>query len=31
MIHLINSGAATLDAAGLMQRGGQPLMKPCAN
>jgi L-fucose isomerase len=28
MIHLINSGAATLDAAGLQQRGGQPAMKP---
>ncbi len=28
MIHLINSGAASLDAAGLMQRGGQPAMKP---
>jgi L-fucose isomerase len=28
MIHLINSGAATLDAAGLQQRAGQPAMKP---
>ena len=28
VIHLINSGAATLDAAGGMQRGGQPAMKP---
>jgi L-fucose isomerase len=28
MIHLINSGAATLDAAGLQVRNGQPTMKP---
>ena len=27
-IHLINSGAATLDATGQMRRGGQPVMKP---
>jgi L-fucose/D-arabinose isomerase len=28
MIHLINSGAASLDATGLMSRDGQPVMKP---
>jgi len=28
MIHLINSGAATLDATGQMTRNGQPVMKP---
>jgi L-fucose isomerase len=28
MIHLINSGAATLDATGQMLRNGQPAMKP---
>ncbi len=28
MIHLINSGAATLDATGLQVRDGQPAMKP---
>jgi L-fucose isomerase len=28
MIHLINSGAATLDATGQMLRDGQPAMKP---
>ncbi len=28
IIHLINSGAATLDATGLMERDGQPVMKP---
>lgn len=27
-IHLINSGAATLDATGAMEAGGQPAMKP---
>ena len=27
-IHLINSGAATLDATGQMSRDGQPVMKP---
>ena len=27
-IHLINSGAATLDATGLQTRDGQPVMKP---
>jgi L-fucose isomerase len=27
-IHLINSGAATLDATGQLQRDGQPAMKP---
>jgi L-fucose isomerase len=28
IIHLINSGAATLDATGAMTAGGQPVMKP---
>jgi L-fucose isomerase len=28
VIHLINSGSATLDATGQMQRDGQPAMKP---
>jgi len=28
MIHLINSGAATLDATGWQERAGQPVMKP---
>jgi L-fucose isomerase len=28
MIHLINSGAATLDATGEQKRGGKPVMKP---
>jgi len=28
LIHLINSGAAALDAAGCMQRDGQPVIKP---
>ncbi len=28
IIHLINSGAATLDATGRMKRDGQPAMKP---
>ncbi|MFN2303596.1 MAG: L-fucose isomerase [Anaerolineales bacterium] len=28
MIHLINSGAATLDATGQQKRGGKPVMKP---
>ncbi len=28
VIHLINSGSATLDAVGLMQRAGVPAMKP---
>jgi L-fucose/D-arabinose isomerase len=28
VIHLINSGAATLDATGRMERAGQPAMKP---
>jgi L-fucose isomerase len=28
VIHLINSGAATLDATGQMERDGQPAMKP---
>ncbi|HKB28191.1 MAG TPA: L-fucose isomerase [Candidatus Limnocylindrales bacterium] len=28
VIHLINSGSATLDATGQMERGGQPAMKP---
>jgi L-fucose isomerase len=28
MIHLINSGAATLDGTGRMQRDGKPVMKP---
>ena len=28
MIHLINSGAATLDATGWQERGGKPVMKP---
>lgn len=28
VIHLINSGAATLDATGRMERDGQPAMKP---
>ncbi len=28
MIHLINSGAATLDATGCLKRDGQPVMKP---
>ena len=28
IIHLINSGAATLDATGQMGTGGQPVMKP---
>ncbi|RPI30488.1 MAG: L-fucose isomerase [Chloroflexota bacterium] len=28
IIHLINSGAATLDATGLQSRDGQPMMKP---
>ena len=28
LIHLINSGAATLDATGQMERNGQPAMKP---
>ena len=28
IIHLINSGAATLDATGCMTRNGQPVMKP---
>jgi L-fucose isomerase len=28
IIHLINSGAATLDGCGLMEREGQPCMKP---
>jgi L-fucose isomerase len=28
LIHLINSGAATLDGTGQMTRGGQPAMKP---
>jgi L-fucose isomerase len=28
IIHLINSGAATLDATGRMTRDGQPVMKP---
>ncbi len=28
LIHLINSGAASLDGAGRMERGGQPVMKP---
>jgi L-fucose/D-arabinose isomerase len=28
MIHLINSGAATLDATGCQERDGQPAMKP---
>ena len=28
MIHLINSGAASLDATGQMTRNGQPVMKP---
>ncbi len=27
-IHLINSGAATLDATGALKRNGQPVMKP---
>jgi len=27
-IHLINSGAATLDATGCLERDGQPVMKP---
>jgi L-fucose isomerase len=27
-IHLINSGSATLDATGLMERDGRPVMKP---
>jgi L-fucose isomerase len=27
-IHLINSGAATLDATGQMEKDGQPIMKP---
>lgn len=28
MIHLINSGAAALDACGLLQKNGKPVMKP---
>jgi L-fucose/D-arabinose isomerase len=28
LIHLINSGAATLDATGWQERNGQPVMKP---
>ncbi len=28
LIHLINSGAATLDATGQMEKDGQPVMKP---
>ena len=28
MIHLINSGAATLDATGELKQDGQPVMKP---
>ena len=28
LIHLINSGAATLDATGWMENAGQPVMKP---
>jgi len=28
VIHLINSGAATLDATGQMEDAGQPAMKP---
>jgi len=28
IIHLINSGAATLDATGLMEKDGKPVMKP---
>ncbi len=28
LIHLINSGAASLDATGWQERGGQPVMKP---
>ncbi|MEO5953223.1 MAG: L-fucose isomerase [Chloroflexia bacterium] len=28
ILHLINSGAATLDATGQMERSGQPAMKP---
>lgn len=28
LIHLINSGAATLDATGWQERAGQPVMKP---
>ena len=28
VIHLINSGAATLDATGLLKRDGQPVIKP---
>jgi L-fucose isomerase len=28
VIHLINSGSATLDATGQMERDGQPVMKP---
>jgi L-fucose/D-arabinose isomerase len=28
ILHLINSGAATLDATGQMERGGEPAMKP---
>jgi L-fucose isomerase len=28
IIHLINSGAATLDATGLLKRDGNPVMKP---
>lgn len=28
MIHLINSGAATMDATGWMEEGGKPVMKP---
>jgi len=28
MIHLINSGAATLDATGMQEKDGQPVMKP---
>jgi L-fucose/D-arabinose isomerase len=28
IIHLINSGAATLDATGVMSEGGKPAMKP---
>lgn len=28
MIHLINSGAATLDATGMQEKDGEPVMKP---
>ena len=30
LLHLINSGPATLDGTGQQERDGQPAMKPCS-